>query len=312
VNESVTMNTIAFSSAGREIKQLVLHEPKGKPRAVVQIIHGMAEHYARYEPMAEYLAQHGFVVAGWDQIGHGPQTPADRLGYLGDYNGWQRLGYDVSTVHTVLTQRWPDSKHIILGHSMGSFVAREYAVQFGHQQLDGLVLSGTAWIPPAKVRQGLMLSRLVCALGGKRKPAPLIDRLAFAANNKPFAPARTRFDWLSRDEQQVDRYVADPLCGFVFTGSGYRELFRGLRLLTQTERLRSIPAELPVLFLSGQQDPVGGADAAGPRTVAGQLRAAGLHDVAEHIYPGARHELFNETNSAQVMADLLAWLERIA
>ena len=110
----------------------------------------------------------------------------------------------------------------------------------------------------------------------------------------------------------MDRYAADPLCGFVFTGSGYRELFRGLRLLTQTERLRQIPTELPVLLMSGGRDPVGGPEAAGPRTVADQLRAAGLSDITLNIYPDARHELFNETNNAQVMADLLAWLERIA
>ena len=110
MNGSADVNTIAFSSASREIKQLVLHEPKGKPLAVVQIVHGMAEHYARYQPLAEYLAAHGYAVAGWDQIGHGAQTPKERLGYLGDYNGWQRLVYDVSTVHTILTQRWPDSR----------------------------------------------------------------------------------------------------------------------------------------------------------------------------------------------------------
>ena len=306
------MQSIAFSSASREIKQLTLHEPKGTPRAVVQIIHGMAEHYARYHPLAEYLSGHGFAVAGWDQIGHGPNTPKDQLGYLGDYNGWQRLVYDASTVHTILTQRWPDSKHIILGHSMGSFVAREYAIQFGHEHLHGLVLSGTAWIPPAKVKQGMLVSRLVCALGGKRKPAPIIDKLAFSANNKPFEPGRTRYDWLSRDKEQVDRYVADPLCGFVFTGGGYRELFRGLKLLTQTERLRQIPTGLPVLLISGEQDPVGGPQAAGPRTVADQLRAAGLTDITLSIYPDARHELFNETNKAKVMADLLTWLTRIA
>ncbi len=305
------MNAIAFSSGSREIKQLVLHEPKETPRAVIQIVHGMAEHYARYFPLAEALREQGYAVAGYDQIGHGPQTPADKLGYLGDHNGWQRLIYDANTVHTILCEHWPQAPQVMLGHSMGSFVAREYAIQFGPDQLDGLILSGTGWQDMGTLRPALAIAGLQCMRrDGAKRPSRLLHKMAFGGYNKRFRPARTSFDWLSRDEKEVDKYIADPLCGFVFTSGGYRDLFSGLRDLARVERLRYVPRELPVLLISGDNDPVGGNKGELVNKVAEQYRTAGLQDVQVKLYEGARHELFNETNRDQVQEDLLAWLKR--
>lgn len=304
------MNSIHYAAANRKIRQLILHEPEGEPRAVIHIVHGMAEHYARYFPLAEALRAQGFAVAGYDQLGHGPETPVEQLGYLGDTNGWQKLVYDVDTIHTILCQRWPQAKQILLGHSMGSFVAREYAIQFGHDRLDGLVLSGSGYTPAGMCLVGGLLTEIVCYFGGQKRPSKLIDRIAFSGNNRGFKPARTEFDWLSRDEQVVDQYVADPYCGFVFTGGGYRDLFRGLHLLTQTERLHALPKQLPVLLISGSRDPIAGPQMAGIKTLVEQYRAAGLHDITEKVYPDGRHEMFNEINKQEVISDLIDWISR--
>ncbi|MHC1785622.1 MAG: alpha/beta fold hydrolase [Christensenellales bacterium] len=305
------MKTIHFAAGNRQIRQLVLHEPQGEPRVVLHIVHGMSEHYQRYYPLAEQLCRQGFAVAGYDQIGHGPETPREELGYLGDHNGWQRLVYDVNTTHTILCQRWPDAKQVLLGNSMGSFVAREYVVQFGHERLDGLVLSGTGYTARGMCAFGVFMAEMVCWLRGPRRPSKFIDKIAFSGNNKPFAPARSPFDWLSRDAEAVDRYLADPYCGFVFTGGGYRDLLGGLKLLTQVERLNAVPKSLPVLFLSGEKDPVGGEGLTGVKVVAAQYRSAGIRDVTVKTYPEARHELFHEINREEVMTDLVSWLARL-
>lgn len=301
------MKSIHYASASRQIRQLMLHEPEGEPRAVIHIVHGMAEHYARYYPLAEALCREGFAVAGYDQLGHGPQS-AGNLGYLGDTNGWQKLVYDVDTTHTILCQHWPHAKQILLGHSMGSFVAREYAIQFGHEQLDGLVLSGSGYTPPGMCTLGIILSELSCYFGGQRKPSHFIDRTAFSGNNRGFRPARTKFDWLSRNPEVVDRYIADPYCGFAFTGGAYRDLFRGLKLLTLTERLNAVPKTLPILLISGSRDPIAGPDLIGPQTLVEQYKAAGVHDVTLKVYPEGRHEMFNEINRDEVISDLIDWI----
>lgn len=185
---------------------------------------------------------------------------------------------------------------------MGSFLAREYVLQYP-KELDGLVLSGTGHYPWLITAVG----RLVARCMPKEKPSKLVDKLAFSANNKAFSPARTAFDWLSRDGEQVALYMADPLCGFVFTGQAYADFFGGLMALTDEKRLENMPGDLPVYFLSGDRDPVGQMGK-GVEKVAAAFRRAGMDDVTVKLYPGARHELFNETNKEEVDADLAAYL----
>lgn len=300
---------VPFSSAGGMQKDLILHLPEGKPKAVIQITHGMAEHYSRYERLAEFLSEHGFAVAGYDLLGHGEDTPKEKLGYFGKEDGWQNLIDDMYTVHGILISRYPDSRHILFGHSMGSFLTREYVLQHGNEQLDGIVLSGTAWMPAGLLNLVYPLTVLACQFGGG-KPSQLLNKLIFDKNNKSFAPNRTMFDWISSDEQEVDKYIEDPLCGFVFTGCGYRDLIGGLKKLTKLDRLKSMPNGLPILFISGKEDPVGGKDAQGPQTVAQQYKEAGLQDITLQLYEKGRHEMFNEINRLEVMNNLLAWLSR--
>jgi alpha-beta hydrolase superfamily lysophospholipase len=276
--------------------------PATAPKAIVQIVHGMAEHIARYERMAKALNEAGFLVCGRNHRGHGPE--AKLLGYFADEQGWDAILNDAHEVSLDIKKQYPGVPFILLGHSMGSFLAREYALRYG-KELDGLILSGTGFYPKALCASGRMLAKLA----PKKKAANFVNNIAFAGNNKPFAPGRTGFEWLSRDEKEVDKYVADPLCGFCFTGSAFSDFFGGLLALTDESRLSSMPKDLPVYFMSGDRDPVGQMGE-GVRQVAEQFKNAGMRDITVKLYPDARHELFNELNRNEVTADLIQWLEK--
>lgn len=292
------------SSTGQALdKRLWL--PEGAPKGIVQLVHGMAEHIDRYDAAAQALCRGGYLVVGHTHLGHGPRAAV--RGYFAPADGWDRLLDDIHLLRQETERAYPGVPYFVLGHSMGSFLVRCYLTEHG-EGLRGAVLSGTGWFGSGPVKAGLALSGLLCALGQGKRPAPLVNRLAFSANNRAFAPSRTDFDWLSRDTAQVDRYVADPCCGFLFTASGYRDMFRGLERLRDLDRLKRIPKKLPVYFFSGAQDPVG-AMGTGVNKVAEEFRQAGLRDVTVKLYPGGRHEMFNETNAEAVYGELLAWLD---
>lgn len=296
-----------FSSTAGPALDGRLWLPDGQPLAIIQLVHGMAEHIDRYDRMARWLNHHGIAVTGHTHLGHGPR--AEIQGHFSDRDGWQHLIDDVHRLRQQTQARFPDVPYFILGHSMGSFVTRCYLREHG-EGLAGAILCGTGYFNRAKLTAGLLAANLVCLFGGARKPSPLIDRLTFSTSNRPFAPNRTPFDWLSRDDAEVDRYIADPYCGFPFTGSGYRELFRGLWRLTDLAPLQRIPQTLPLLMISGDADPVGGMGK-GVKRVAGQFREAGLRQVELKLYPGARHELFNETNRDEVCRDVADFVLRV-
>ena len=275
--------------------------PEASPRAIIQLVHGMAEHIERYERLAKALNERGFLVCGRNHRGHGKD--AELLGYFADKNGWQAILRDAHEVAEDVKKRYPGVPFFVLGHSMGSFLAREYAIQYG-KELDGLILSGTGFYG----RPLCLAGRLMAGLSPQKKPANFVNNIAFAGNNKPFAPGRTGFEWLSRDEQEVDKYVADPLCGFTFTGRAFADFFTGLEALTYEKDLRAMPKGLPVYFMSGDHDPVGQMGE-GVKKVAAQFRRAGMKDVTVKLYPDARHELFNELNRDEVTQDLIGWLE---
>ncbi len=278
--------------------------PATAPKAIVQIVHGMAEHIDRYDRPAKALNGAGFLVCGRNHRGHGPE--ARLLGYFADEQGWDAILKDAHDVSEDIKKQYPGVPFFLLGHSMGSFLAREYGLRYGNE-LDGRILSGTGFYPKALCASGRMLAKLA----PKKKPANFVNNIAFAGNNKPFAPGRTGFEWLSRDEKEVDKYVADPLCGFCFTGGAFADFFGGLLALTDESRLSAMPKDLPVYFMSGDHDPVGQMGA-GVRQVAEQFKKAGMQDITVKLYPDARHELFNEINREEVTADLTAWLKEHA
>lgn len=279
--------------------------PACQPIAVLQLVHGMAEHIDRYDATAKALNEYGVIVTGHTHLGHGTKTPVP--GYFGEKGGWQNLLEDIHRLREKTQSQYPNLPYILLGHSMGSFLVRCYLTEHG-EGLAGAVLSGTGYYSPALVKGGLILAALERLTGKKKKPSPLINSVGFGSLNKPFEPARTPFDWLSRTEEEVDRYIADPACGFIFTATGYRDLFSGLDRLNRVGDLKKIPVKLPVLFFSGNSDPVG-AMGKGVKKVASQFMDAGIRDVAVRLYPEGRHEMLNGPDRQQVWKDLGDWIK---
>ena len=278
-------------------RELTVWQPEGETKAVIQVIHGMAEYIGRYARLAADLNRQGIAVAGISLRGHGPN--AETLGWFAEKDGWDTLIADQLEVTRRLRARFPGVPLVLLGHSMGSFLAREYAINYS-SAIDALVLSGTGHYPLPLCSSGFLLA----SLSKKKKPAEFVNGIAFKGNNKPFKPARTDFDWLTRDERHVDSYIADPLCGFTFTGSAFHDFFGGLMRLCKTSRLNTVRKDLPVLLLSGDRDPVGQMGK-GVETTAEDYRKAGLGDITVRIYKDGRHEMFNETNRDEAIAELV-------
>jgi alpha-beta hydrolase superfamily lysophospholipase len=283
---------------------------EGSPaRAVVQIAHGMAEHAARYARFAEVLCAGGFAVYANDHRGHGRTAGAiEQVGYIADTDGWARVVGDLHRLTGIIREKHAGRPLFLFGHSMGSLLARSYIPLHG-SELSGVILSGTPVDPGIMGHVGLAVARLVSFLKGRRTPSPLLNRLSFGKFNRPFKPNRTEFDWLSRDAEEVDRYVADPYCGGVFSAGFFMDLLTGIHALADPEALRRIPRNLPILLLSGDRDPCGGMGA-GVRSVAAEYRGAGIADLTFKLYPQARHELLNETNREEVFADILSWMNQ--
>jgi alpha-beta hydrolase superfamily lysophospholipase len=292
-----------LSTTGDTLIKLVWR-PDGTPKGVVQLTHGMAEHIKRYDGLARALNSAGFLAVGHNHLGHG--ETAVTKGYFAKKGGWDILLNDMHKVRQDTQKEYPGLPYFMLGHSVGSFLVRCYL--FSHSQgLRGTVLTGTGAFSKAEIRQGLLLSGLLILLGMGRRPAKLVDTLAFSANNKPFLPAQTPFDWLSRDGEKVKAYANDPMCGFPFTAKGYRDMFTGMKRMADANSMKAMDKGLAVLFLSGSRDPVG-KNGLGMQRVVDAFRDAGMKDITVKLYPEARHEVFNELNRQEVYDDLIHWL----
>jgi alpha-beta hydrolase superfamily lysophospholipase len=277
--------------------------PDGEVRAALQIVHGLSEHGARYARLARALNGAGIAVAAADQRGHGRTADSTGKGRFGDGAGTDDVLDDVRALGERLAAAHPGVPLFLLGHSLGSAVALGSAERDG-AGLAGLALSGVIGVAPALGEAAAQLRGAVDAGMGDQP----MD--ALSAFNAPFEPARTPYDWLSRDDAEVDAYLADPLCGDdVPPTYGYGAgMFELVARVATADAVRGIPDGLPVLLLAGRRDPVGGEDAAQVTALAGLLRERGL-DVDEHLYADARHEVFNETNRDEVTGDLLTWLD---
>jgi len=280
--------------------------PEGRPRGVVQIVHGVAEHIGRYDSVARFLASRGYVVCGEDHLGHG-LTAGGKFGYFGPKNGWDLVARDVRRLRQLEGEKLPNLPYVILGHSMGSFLTRTYLIRWPGT-VDAAVLSGTGQEPAAAVASGKALSGSLCRLKGPDHVSRLVNELSLGSYNKAFKPNRTSSDWLSRDEAAVDAYLADPLCTFIPTVSMFRDMMGGLQFIASRANLAKMNKSTPIYLLSGDRDPVGSMGA-GVRKVEGMLRSAGCQDVTVKLYPGGRHEMFNEINRQEVFNDLIAWIE---
>lgn len=276
-------------------------------KGVVQLIHGMAEHAGRYQYFAQALTAAGYLVYAPDLRGHGRTAGVvERTGYLADRNGWQLLVNDTYQLSRKIKGAHPGLPLFLFGHSMGSFLARHYISLHG-TELQGVILSGSGGDPGLFGLMGRLLARWECKRKGKRSRSKLLDRLSFGQYNNSFRPVRTAFDWLSRDQAAVDRYIADPFCGMVATAGFFADLLSGIKLIHQPEVVNQIPKTLAVYFIAGDQDPVG-KKTAGVREVVRSYQQAGMEGVSCQFYRGARHELLHETNRDEVIQAIIHWL----
>ena len=279
--------------------------PEGPPRGIVHLVHGISEHIGRYDETARFLAEHGFLVCGEDHLGHGRTVTDGSYGFFAPENGWTLAARDVRALRKLEGARHPNLPYFLLGHSMGSFLTRTYLILWPGT-VSGAVLMGTGQEPAPLVALGKRISALECRRLGPRGVSPLVHTLSLGAYNRRFRPSRTPSDWLSRDPAEVDAFL--PLCQSRPTVSLFRDMMGGLQLIARRDQLARMDPSVPVCFLSGQEDPVGGMGR-GVEQVVRMFQDAGCRDLSLHLYPGARHELFHEQNRREVWADLLDWLE---
>ena len=284
-------------------------EGSEKPKAVIQLVHGMAEYIDRYDDFARYLVDRGFVVCAEDHIGHGGSAAsAEDYGHMPVVGGKDILISDVHTLRTKVAECFPDVPYVIYGHSMGSFIVRAYIARHG-EGLSACVLSGTGNVPAALSKTGRTLARAIAKVKGERYRSGLIDGMGAGGYGKQIENARTNLDWLSTDDAVVDKYIADEKCGFMFTVGGYSTLLDLTAEVVTPECAAKVPKSLPVLFVAGDGDPVGDMGK-GVKAAAQLLRDAGVEDVVDKIYPGMRHEIHNEIGHEQVYDDVASWVEK--
>ncbi|MDD6811218.1 MAG: alpha/beta fold hydrolase [Lachnospiraceae bacterium] len=283
-----------------------------KPVCIFQIVHGMSEHIDRYDEFARYLAGKGILVVGEDHLGHGKSVAeGGTYGYFCKEDAATVLVRDVHRLKKMMQEEYPGVLYLILGHSMGSFILRNYLFRYG-TGINGAILAGTGM----QSKQVLFLARTVTALQklifGPKHVGKFIDKMAFGHYNDRFEPARTEVDWLSREKANVDRYLADPMCGFVFTLNGFETLFRLIRNCHDEEKIESMPKELPVLLIAGTDDPVGNYGKSVDMVYRSYLDH-GMQNVQMKLYEKDRHELLNETDREQVYSDIYRFiLQRIS
>lgn len=281
--------------------------PEGDPIAVLQIAHGVSEYILRYESFAAYLTGRGFAVVGHDHLGHGGSSMEGkgRL-YFGPKGSWDVVVQDLEVRRQLAREKFPGIPYFLLGHSMGSFVARTYLIRH-HGTVSGAIIMGTGQMAPALVKGGILVANIEAKRVGEDQPSPLVNKLAFGPYNKPFAPNRTTYDWLSANPQNVDFYISQPLCGGIPSTGLFREMLTGISYISAPANVQKMDKNTPILFVSGQQDPVGDMGKGVKRAYESFL-SAGMVDVQLKLYPELRHEILNEDCQEMIYEDLFNWM----
>lgn len=277
------------------------------PAATVQILHGLSEHLGRYQRFADACRDYGFAVVGHDHRGHGAGYAPDPPGHFADRGGWSKVVNDATAVQKFGLRRWPGVPLVLFGHSMGSYIAQSVAAR-EPGNIAALILSASTLSSRAQVRAGRLLALFAIARSGGRHHSPWLHQLGFGNFNRRFEPARTPVDWLTRDEAEVDKNIADPCCGLPLSNRLWYDLLGGLLEVTAPRTLRGIRADMPILVTGGQDDPVGGRH--GMARLAQALEDTDHGNVTLEIWPGGRHEMLNEINRDEFTRYLLQWITR--
>ena len=280
--------------------------PEGETKAVVQIVHGIAEFIERYDDFANFLNKQGIAVVAEDHMGHGQSVNGEGVrGYFS--GGWFAAVEDTMVLLRGTRAAYPDIPYILFGHSMGSFMARTILCKYPDSGSSAAVICGPGWQPPALLPPVIALIAQVCKKSGEDKPSALLQKLVFGSYNSRVEHPRTQFDWLTRDAKQVDAYIANPMCGFTASAGLLRELMKGIAYIEKPENLAAMNKELPVFFIAGGDDPVGNYGK-GVRKAAEAFQKAGMTNVTTRIYPLCRHENLNEINKEEIYEDVAQWI----
>jgi len=281
--------------------------PSGEIKAILIIAHGMAEYIERYDAFATYLAERGILVAGCDYIGHGKSVVGLELyGYFCPRDPATVVVRDVHRLKKIIQEEYPGLPQVIMGHSFGSFVVRNYLHRYG-TGIDGAILMGTGMPPKTLISASRFLANIQATFVGADKPGHFLNKLAFDGYNKRIKDAGSSFSWLSVNKENVDKYDNDPLCGFLFTINGFQTMSEMIYRIHNPKDMGNIPEDLPILLIAGSEDPVGDYGE-GVKRAKRSLVKAGLRDVSHKLYPWGRHEILHEDEKEEVYTDIISWL----
>jgi alpha-beta hydrolase superfamily lysophospholipase len=297
-------------------RQTMLHAirwiPEGEPIAILQIIHGMQEYVDRYEEFANYLAERGVLVIGNDHLGHGGSVgERGTYGYFCKNDPATVLVRDAHRLKKMTQEEYPGVPCFILGHSFGSFVAREYITRYG-TGIKGAIIQGTAFMPNGAINSMRGLVNFLQAIMGEKYRSNMVNNMAFKSYLKKIPNPRTKQDWLSHNEESVDKYIADPACNFVFTLNGFKTMAELLKRIQDTDKMEDIPKDLPILITAGKEDPVGNYGEGPEKLYNIYKNDLQIKNVELKLYDGMRHELQQEIGREQVFADQYEWIKKVA
>ncbi len=298
-----------FDSCGKGKIHYCRWSPEGAPKAILQIVHGIAERVERYDEFATFLTAKGFLVVAEDHMGHGGSLrEGDVRGYF--HGGWFAAVDDTYRLLRDTMAENPGIPYVLFGHSMGSFMARTILAKYPDSGISAAIICGTGWQPTFALPMLIQMVDGICKKNGEEAPNEQLDSLIFGGYNKRIASPRTDKDWLTRDDAIVDAYIDDPLCGFVASGGLLRDMMQGIYYVQRSKHLRNMKKDLPVFFIAGQEDPVG-PYGKGVAQTAKAFRKAGMINVALKLYPECRHEILNELNREEVFGDIEKWISQV-
>ena len=296
-------------------RQTMLHAirwiPEGEPIAILQIIHGMQEYIDRYDEFANFLAEKGIIVIGNDHLGHGGSVgERGTYGYFCKNDPATVLVRDAHRLKKMTQEDFPGIPCFILGHSFGSFVAREYITRYG-TGIKGAIIQGTAFMPSGTIKSLGGLVNFLQVVMGEKYRSTMVNNMAFKGYLKKIPNPRTNFDWLSHNEASVDKYAADPACNFVFTLNGFKTMAELLKRVQDTDKMEDIPKDLPILVTAGKEDPVGNYGEGPEKLYNIYKNDLQIKNVELKLYDGFRHELQQEIGREQVFADQYEWIKKV-